>query len=111
MTDIYVQREEVALRKGARRDQILGMVLQLAGLGLIPVAVFFSYWVFFAVAVALAGGIWLTQRFYSSPKEYEYAFTGTKTRRVARKHSRQRQKNAGNSILGRQVFSLDFTTY
>lgn len=78
MTDIYVQREEVALRKGARRDQILGMVLQLAGLGLIPVAVFFSYWVFFAVAVALAGGIWLTQRFYSSPKEYEYAFTGTK---------------------------------
>lgn len=78
MTGNYVQKVEVALRSGARRDQILGIVLQLMGLGLIPVAVFFSYWIFFAAAAALAVGILLTQRFYSMPKEFGYAFTENK---------------------------------
>lgn len=78
MTQSYVQKAEVELRKGARRDQILGIVFQLMGLGLIPVAVVVTYWMFFGVGAALGFGIWLTQRFYSSPREFEYAFTGSK---------------------------------
>lgn len=76
MTENYVQKVEIPLRKGARRDQILGIVFQLMGLGLIPVAIFFDYLVFIAVAVPIALGIWLTQRFYSTAREFEYAFTG-----------------------------------
>lgn len=76
MTENYVQKVEIPLRKGARRDQILGIVFQLMGLGLIPVAIFFNYLVFIAVAVPIALGIWLTQRFYSTAREFEYAFTG-----------------------------------
>lgn len=76
MTDYYVQKVDIPLRKGARRDQILGIVLQLLGIGLIPVAIFYSYWVFVAVAVPILFGAWLTQKFYSTVKEYEYAFTG-----------------------------------
>lgn len=76
MTENYVQKVEIPLRKGARRDQILGIVFQLIGLGLIPVAIFFDYLVFIAVAVPIALGIWLTQRFYSTAREFEYAFTG-----------------------------------
>ena len=78
MTERYVQKVEAEPRKGARRDQILGIVLQLRGLGLIPVAIFVTEWMAFGVAVAFVFGIWLTQRFYSSPREYEYAFTGSK---------------------------------
>lgn len=76
MTENYVQKVEIPLRKGARRDQILGIVFQLMGLGLIPVAIFFNYFVFIAVAVPIALGVWLTQRFYSTAREFEYAFTG-----------------------------------
>ncbi len=76
MTENYVQKVEIPLRKGARRDQILGIVFQLMGLGLIPVAIFFDYLVFIAVAVPIALGVWLTQRFYSTAREFEYAFTG-----------------------------------
>lgn len=76
MTDYYVQKVDIPLRKGARRDQILGIVFQLLGIGLIPVAIFYSYWVFVAVAIPILCGVWLTQRFYSTVKEYEYAFTG-----------------------------------
>lgn len=76
MTENYVQKVEIPLRKGARRDQILGIVFQVMGLGLIPVAIFFDYLVFIAVAVPIALGIWLTQRFYSTAREFEYAFTG-----------------------------------
>ena len=65
MTERYVQKAEGELRKGARRDQILGIVFQLMGLGLIPVAVVVTYWMFFGVGAALGFGIWLTQRFYS----------------------------------------------
>lgn len=76
MTENYVQKVEIPLRKGARRDQILGIVFQVMGLGLIPVAIFFDYLVFIAVAVPIALGVWLTQRFYSTAREFEYAFTG-----------------------------------
>ena len=69
MTERYVQKVDVELRKGARRDQILGIVLELMGLGLIPVAIYVNYWVFAAAAVAFAFGVWLMQKFYSSPKE------------------------------------------
>lgn len=68
MTENYVQKVEIPLRKGARRDQILGIVFQLMGLGLIPVAIFFNYFVFIAVAVPIALGVWLTQRFYSTAR-------------------------------------------
>ena len=78
MTERYVQKVDVELRKGARRDQILGIVLELMGLGLIPVAIYVNYWVFAAAAVAFAFGVWLMQKFYSSPKEYEYAFGGSR---------------------------------
>lgn len=78
MTTQYVQTCEVALRRGARRDQILGMVFQLMGLGMIPIAIYLSYWVFIAVAVPIIFGAWLTQRFYSSAREFEYAFTGSR---------------------------------
>lgn len=78
MTERYVQKVEVELRHGARRDQILGIVFQLMGLGLIPVAIYLNYWVFAAAGVALAFGIWLTQKFYSTPREYEYALSGSR---------------------------------
>lgn len=74
MTNQYVQTVEVDLRQGARRDQILGIVLQLLGLGLILAGVFVSYYFFIAVAFALAVGIYLTQRFYSTAKQFEYDF-------------------------------------
>lgn len=75
MSEHYVQSVDVELRKGARTDQILGVILQLVGLGMIFVAVFWSYYAFIAVGVFVAVGIWLTQRFYSSPREFEYAYS------------------------------------
>lgn len=78
MTERYIQKVEVAVSKTARRDQIIGLVFQLLGLGLIPISILYSYWVFFGVGALIGVGIWFTQRFYSSAKEYEYAFTGTR---------------------------------
>lgn len=75
MTNQYVQIVDVELRKGARRDQIGGIVLQLLGIGLILVAVFVSYYSFIAVGILLAAGIYLTQRFYSTAKQFEYDFS------------------------------------
>lgn len=75
MSEQYVQRVEVPLRPGARRDQILGVVLQLIGLGMIAVAVFYNWYAFIAVAAFLGAGIWLTQKFYGTARQYEYDYS------------------------------------
>lgn len=75
MSEQYVQRVDVPLRSGARRDQILGIALQLLGLGMIAVAVFYSWYAFIAVAAFLGAGIWLTQRFYGTARQYEYDYS------------------------------------
>lgn len=78
MTSNYVQKVDVKLPDGARLNQVLGIVLQLVGLGLIAAAVFGSYYVFIAVGVFLIAGIVLTQRFYSTAKSFEYDYNETR---------------------------------
>lgn len=78
MTNLYVQQEEVALPAGARYNQIFGIILQLIGLGLIAVAVVYSLYALIAVAVTAGAGIYLTQRFYSNARRYDYAFNQTR---------------------------------
>lgn len=74
MTNTYIQQEETALPQGARYNQIFGIVLQLIGLGLIAVVVVYSLYALIAVVALFAAGLWLTQRFYSLARKYEYAF-------------------------------------
>lgn len=78
MTNLYVQKEEVALPAGARYNQIFGIILQLIGLGLIAVVVVYSLYALIAVAALVAAGLYLTQRFYSNARKYEYAFNETR---------------------------------
>lgn len=78
MTNVYVQKEDVSLPQGARYNQIFGIILQLIGLGLIAVAVVYSLYAIIAVVVFFAAGLYLTQRFYSNARKYEYAYNETR---------------------------------
>ncbi len=74
MTNYYVQSVEAELPKGARYQQIFGIILQLFALGLIAGAVFYSLYFIIPIVLLFLAGSYLTQNFYSYPRKFDYAF-------------------------------------
>lgn len=72
MNSQYRQTVEVGTPKKIKTYQVLSLFLNLLGLGLIAAAITASYYIFIGVGVLIGIGLWLSQLYYSSTKQFEY---------------------------------------
>lgn len=78
MVDRYIQEVETATPTKYGVMHFIGTLVELAAVGLILAAVFFSYYLFIAVGVLLVVGIALNQSYNGRPKKYQYAINSAR---------------------------------